>query len=67
VHESRHWPGADLFNTGRQLGGLMGVAGLETLIDHNVAANVAVLGANVTAGSLVVGEQLTTTTAMLAG
>ncbi len=42
--------GIGLFNTGRQLGGLMGVAALQTLIDHNVAANVAVLGANITAG-----------------
>ncbi|MGX9119060.1 DHA2 family efflux MFS transporter permease subunit [Mesorhizobium sp. BHbsci] len=58
--------GIGLFNTGRQLGGLMGVAGLQTLIDHNVAANVAVLGAYVTAGIPAVSERLTTTTAMLA-
>jgi MFS transporter, DHA2 family, multidrug resistance protein len=57
--------GIGLFNTGRQLGGLMGVAGLQTLIDHNVAANVAVLGASVTAGVPAVSERLTTTTAML--
>ncbi|MDK1478720.1 MFS transporter, partial [Sinorhizobium sp. 6-117] len=37
--------GIGLFNTGRQLGGLAGVAALQTLIDHNVAGNVAVLGA----------------------
>ena len=49
-----------------ELGGLMGVAGLQTLIDHNVAANVAVLGANVTAGVPAVSERLTTTAAMLA-
>ena len=58
--------GIGLFNTGRQLGGLMGVAGLQTLIDHHVAANVAVLGANITAGSPVVSERLATTAAMLA-
>jgi DHA2 family multidrug resistance protein len=58
--------GIGLFNTGRQLGGLMGVAGLQTLIDHNVAANVAVLGAHITAGIPAVSERLTTTTAMLA-
>lgn len=58
--------GIGLFNTGRQIGGLMGVAGLQTMIDHNVAANVAVLGANVTAGVPAVSERLTTTTAMLA-
>ncbi|PDT84475.1 mechanosensitive ion channel family protein, partial [Sinorhizobium sp. BJ1] len=57
--------GIGLFNTGRQLGGLIGVAALQTLIDHNVVANVAVLGANVTAGGPAVIERLTTTTAML--
>lgn len=57
--------GIGLFNAGRQLGGLMGVAGLQTLIDHNVAANVTVLGANVTAGVPAVSERLTATTAML--
>jgi MFS transporter, DHA2 family, multidrug resistance protein len=58
--------GIGLFNAGRQLGGLMGVAGLQTLIEHNVAANVAVLAANVTAGVPAVGARLTTMTAMLA-
>lgn len=58
--------GIALFNTGRQLGGLMGVAGLQTLIHHDVATTVAVLGANVTAGVPAVSERLTTTTAMLA-
>jgi DHA2 family multidrug resistance protein len=58
--------GIALFNTGRQLGGLMGVAGLQTLIDHNVAVNVAALGATVTAGAPAVSERLTTTAAMLA-
>ncbi|OCP25161.1 MULTISPECIES: DHA2 family efflux MFS transporter permease subunit [unclassified Ensifer] len=57
--------GIGLFNTGRQLGGLIGVAGLQTLIDHNVAANVAVLAADVTAGEIAVLERLKTTTAML--
>ncbi|RCS21903.1 MFS transporter [Phyllobacterium salinisoli] len=57
--------GIGLFNTGRQLGGLMGVAGLQTLIDHNVAGNIAVLGANITAGVPAVGQRLTTLTAML--
>ncbi|WP_084731595.1 DHA2 family efflux MFS transporter permease subunit [Microvirga vignae] len=58
--------GIGLFNTGRQLGGLMGVAWLQTLIEHNVVGNVAVLGAHVTAGVPAVSERLTTTTAMLA-
>jgi DHA2 family multidrug resistance protein len=57
--------GIGLFNTGRQLGGLMGVAGLQTLIDHHVFANAVVLGANVSPGGTAVIERLTTTTAML--
>jgi DHA2 family multidrug resistance protein len=63
---SRHLAlGIGLFNAGRQLGGLMGVAGLQTLIEHNIAGNVAVLGANITAGVPAVGERLATTSAML--
>ncbi|KAA1052620.1 MFS transporter [Azospirillum argentinense] len=57
--------GIGLFNTGRQLGGLMGVAALQTLIDHNVAANVVALGANVTAGGSMPLERLMTTAATL--
>jgi DHA2 family multidrug resistance protein len=59
--------GIGLFNTGRQLGGLMGVAGLQTLIDHHVVSNGVVLGANVTPGGHAVIERLMSTTAMLAG
>ncbi|MNF35699.1 Multidrug export protein EmrB [compost metagenome] len=59
--------GIGLFNTGRQLGGLMGVAALQTLIEHNVVSNAAVLGANVTANASTVIERMTSTTAMLAG
>ncbi|OQW57876.1 MAG: MFS transporter [Proteobacteria bacterium SG_bin9] len=58
--------GIGLFNAGRQLGGLLGVAGLQTLIEHNVAINAAVLGANLTAGVSAVSDRLTSTTAMLA-
>ena len=43
--------GIGLFNMGRQLGALAGVAGLQTLIDHHVVANLSVLGANLTAGT----------------
>jgi DHA2 family multidrug resistance protein len=57
--------GIGLFNVGRQLGGLVGVAWLQTLINHNVVANVAVLGANVTDGVPAVAERLTATTAIL--
>jgi DHA2 family multidrug resistance protein len=44
----------------------MGVAGLQTLIDHEAAANAAVLSANITTGTPAVGERLATTAAMLA-
>ena len=57
--------GIGLFNTGRQLGGLMGIAWLQNLIENNVAANVAVLGANVTAGDPAVSERLAMSTATL--
>lgn len=57
--------GIGLFNTGRQLGGLMGIAALQTLIEHHTIANLAVLGANVAAGKPAVIERLTTLTAML--
>jgi DHA2 family multidrug resistance protein len=58
--------GIAIFNTGRQFGGLMGVAGLQALIDHNVALNLTVLGAHVTAGAPAVSGRLATMTAMLA-
>jgi DHA2 family multidrug resistance protein len=58
--------GIGLFNAGRQLGGLVGVAGLQTLIDHHVTANAAVLGASVTAGVPAVSERLTNMSAMFA-
>lgn len=59
--------GIGLFNTGRQLGGLMGVAGLQTLIEHHAVTNGAVLGTYVTPGGHALIERLTTTTGMLAG
>jgi len=59
--------GIGLFNTGRQLGGLMGVAWLQTLIEHNVAGNLTVLAAHVTHGVPAVSERLAATTAMLVG
>jgi DHA2 family multidrug resistance protein len=57
--------GIGLFNTGRQLGGLMGVAWLQTLIEHNVAGNLTVLAAHVTHGVPAVSERLATMTSML--
>jgi DHA2 family multidrug resistance protein len=56
--------GIGLFNSGRQLGGLMGVAWLQTLVDHAMVSNAAVLGANVTAGTPAVVERLTAMTAL---
>jgi DHA2 family multidrug resistance protein len=58
--------GIALFNAGRQLGGLAGVAALQTLIQHNVAANATVLAAHVTAGIPALGERLEATAAALA-
>jgi DHA2 family multidrug resistance protein len=58
--------GIGLFNAGRQLGGLVGVAGLQTLIHDSVATNATVLGAHVAAGAPAVGGRLAATTAMLA-
>lgn len=57
--------GIGLFNTGRQFGGLAGIAALQTLIDHHTIANLAVLGANLSAGKPAVIERLTALTAML--
>jgi DHA2 family multidrug resistance protein len=58
--------GIGLFNAGRQLGGLIGVGLLQRMIDHNIANNIAVLGASVTSGVPAVSERLTAMTAMLA-
>ena len=44
----------------------MGVAGLQMLIQHNVAGNAAALGAHVTAGVPAVSERLTTSAAVVA-
>jgi DHA2 family multidrug resistance protein len=43
----------------------MGVAALQTLIEHGVVNNAVILGASVTAGGGAVIERLATTTAML--
>ncbi|WDY60450.1 MFS transporter [Pseudomonas sp. PSKL.D1] len=59
--------GIGLFNTGRQLGGLLGVAGLQTLIDHQVAVNGVVLGAHVVNGAPAVVQRLATTGTLLSG
>jgi DHA2 family multidrug resistance protein len=58
--------GVGLFSAGRQLGGLMGVAGLQTLVDHNVANNVAVLASHLVAGLPSVMARIEANTAALA-
>lgn len=58
--------GIGLFNAGRQLGGLMGVAALQTLIQDNVATDATVLAAHVTDGVPAVMERLAAMAAALA-
>lgn len=55
--------GVGLFNVGRQTGGLLGVAVLETLVVHQTASNKAVLAAHVLPGREAVTDRL----ALLAG
>ena len=59
--------GIGIFNAGRQLGGLMGVAWLQTLIEHNIAGNLTVLAAHIAHGVPAVSERLAATTAMFLG
>jgi DHA2 family multidrug resistance protein len=57
--------GISLFNTGRQLGGLLGLAALQTLIGRDTAANQAVLAAHLTPGAPATGERLAAVTDLL--
>jgi DHA2 family multidrug resistance protein len=57
--------GIGLFNTGRQIGGLLGVAALQTIINHHVASDAAVLGTYIVTGSSAVAERLKATASML--
>jgi DHA2 family multidrug resistance protein len=57
--------GIGLFNTGRQLGGMLGVATLQTLINHHVASNNVFLGTHVAAGTPAVIARLKATATML--
>src|SRR5690606_32363252 len=52
-------------NIGRQLGGLLGVAGLQSMIEHQIAANNAVLGASLVAGTPAVADRLASTSELL--
>lgn len=57
--------GVALFNAGRLAGGQIGVASLQTLIDHQAAQNLAVLGANITSGHPAVIDRLAQTGSLL--
>jgi DHA2 family multidrug resistance protein len=57
--------GIGLFNTGRQLGGMMGVAGLQTLIDGKNAQNATTLASHINAGTPAVMQRLETMEAQL--
>jgi DHA2 family multidrug resistance protein len=59
--------GIALFNIGRLLGGLMGVAGLQTAIDHHASTSQAVLSAAGNTGSSMLAHRLGSTVSMLAG
>ncbi|MFK5640188.1 MFS transporter [Brucella sp. ZJ1_1] len=54
-----------IFNTGRQFGGLLGIACLQSLMTRNIAGNVSVLASHITAGYTAVGDRLGTTAAVL--
>nr|WP_208411855.1 DHA2 family efflux MFS transporter permease subunit [Sphingomonas naasensis] len=57
--------GIALFNIGRQLGGLIGVAGLQTSMDHQIAANQTVLAAALSPGTPALAERLAAVTSLL--
>lgn len=57
--------GIGLFNSGRQLGGLMGVAGLQTLIERDQINNLTVLSGYLPPGSAALNERLASSAAQL--
>jgi DHA2 family multidrug resistance protein len=57
--------GIAIFSIGRQLGGLIGVAGLQTSIDHQMVANQSVLGAALSPGTPALAERLGALTSLL--
>jgi len=58
--------GVALFNIGRLAGGQIGIASLQTLIDHRTAQNLAVLAANFTNGRPAVIDRLSQISSLLA-
>lgn len=57
--------GIAIFSIGRQLGGLIGVAWLQTSIDHQIAANQTVLAAALGRGTPALAERLGAMTSLL--
>lgn len=57
--------GIGVFNIGRQLGGLIGVAGLQTMIDHHVVTNQAVLATALSPGTPAVADRLAAMSSLL--
>ena len=57
--------GVALFNVGRQTGGLLGVALLETLIDHQTVLNKSILVAHLLPGRIEVSERIASLTKLL--
>jgi DHA2 family multidrug resistance protein len=49
--------GVALFNFGRQMGGLVGIAGLSTYLDHQAALNRGILASNFTSGNPALAER----------
>jgi len=54
-----------IFNTGRQFGGLIGIACLQSLLTRNTAGSLTVLGSHMMAGDPAVSERLGTSAAVL--
>lgn len=54
-----------LFNVGRRLGGLIGVAGPQTLIQHDIAENLSVMSAGISSGAPAATERLAALTTAL--
>lgn len=57
--------GIALFSIGRQIGGLLGVAGLQTVIEYHAAADRAVLGAALTHASAPAAERIAALASLL--
>ncbi|MCR9282628.1 MAG: DHA2 family efflux MFS transporter permease subunit [Rhodobacteraceae bacterium] len=57
--------GVALFNVGRQMGGLLGVAFLETLIHNQTALNKTILASHLLPGRIEVSERLASLTSLL--